>query len=75
MNSTRSRHLTADQIDQIIYLDYEQGVSQYELAEMFNVDQSHISRLVNGISCGLHCMLAKKALFLKRILCPLRMRP
>lgn len=68
----RSSQFTPQQFDRINKLYWEDGYSQYKIADMFDCNQSHISRIVRGIACSYHCMLTDKLAKLKSNIKPLK---
>lgn len=60
MGTRRDKQLTHQQFDEINRLYWEEGHHQHDLAEMYGVSQSHISRIVNSIACSYHCLITNK---------------
>lgn len=54
----RSLQFTPKQFDEIKDL-YRAGFYQYEIAEMFGCNQSHISRILSGKACSFQCLINK----------------
>lgn len=71
----RKRQLTPEQFQRIYDLYWEEGWTQYEIAELFKRDQSHISRILNGKACSYHCLINAKIVELQKNIMPLKHEP
>lgn len=74
MSRKRSSQLSSAQFAQIKAL-YKQGFPQWQIAKMFDCDQSHVSRIVRGLACSYICLLDKTMATFNRNVKPSKSEP
>lgn len=73
--NTRDKQLSPQQFDEIKRLYREVGLNQYEIAEIYGVTQSHISRVIRGIAVSYHKLVVTKLKRLNKNITPKSSEP